>query len=129
MTISLTLLAGIGLLYIIFGINVGVIRGKTNTNIGVGEDHNLMLAIRAHGNLAEWAPIAVMLIGAMEYLGASKAMVASLAGAYFIARILQSVGILKEGEKPHPFRIAGALGNVVTIIWASVYVFLNAGAF
>lgn len=128
MPISFSLLAAIGLVYIAFGINVGVKRSKTKTNIGPGDDRTLMLAIRAHGNLAEWAPVAVMLIAAMEYLGASTGMLTALAGGYLLARILHSAGILMESEKPHPFRVVGALGNVITVLWGSIYVGLYAGA-
>jgi len=129
MPISLTLLAAVGILYIIFGAIVGVTRGKTKTNIGLGDDERLLLANRAHANLAEWAPIPLMLIAGMEYLGASTVLLASLAGGYLVTRILHSVGILKGGEKPHPFRMVGAIGNLITIVWASVYVALYAGAF
>jgi len=129
MPISLTLLAAVGILYIVFGTIVGAARGKTKTNIGLGDDKRLLLANRAHGNLTEWAPMALMLIAAMEYLGASTAMLTSLAVGYFITRILHSVGILKESEKPHPFRVIGAVGNLIVIAWGSIYVGLYAGAF
>jgi len=129
MPISLTLLAAVGILYIIFGAIVGATRGKTKTNIGLGDDKRLLLANRAHGNLTEWAPMPLMLIAAMEYLSASTVMLTSLAVGYFIARVLHSVGILKDSEKPHPFRVIGAVGNLITIVWGSVYVALYAGAF
>lgn len=129
MPISLTLLAAVGILYIVFGMIVGMARGKSKTSIGLGDDKRLLLASRAHGNLTEWAPIPLMLIGGMEYLGAQTTMLASVALGYFIARVLQSVGILMEGEKPHPFRVIGAVGNLVVILWGSVYVGLYAGAF
>lgn len=129
MPISLTLLAAVGILYIIFGAIVGVNRSKTKTNIGLGDDKRLLLASRAHGNLTEWAPMPLMLIAAMEYLGASTTMLTSLAIGYFIARLLHSIGILKDGEKPHPFRVIGAVGNLIVIVWGCVYVGLNAGAF
>ena len=129
MTISLTLLAGIGLLYIVFGVLSGSRRGKTKTSLGAGTDPEMVKAFRSHGNLTEWAPIAVMLIAGMEYLGASTTLVASLAGAYFISRTLHSAGIFLEGEKPNKLRAIGALGGTVVIAWATVYVGLNAGAF
>lgn len=129
MPISLTLLGAVGILYIVFGAIVGMTRGKTKINIGLGDDKRLLLASRAHGNLAEWAPIPLMLIGGMEYLGAPTTMLASLAIGYFITRVLHSVGILKDSEKPHPFRVIGAVGNLVVILWGSVYVGLYAGAF
>ena len=129
MPISLTLLAAVGILYIIFGAIVGVARSKTKTNIGLGDDKRMLLANRAHGNLTEWAPMPLMLIAAMEYLGASTTMLASLAVGYFAARVLHSVGILKDSEKAHPFRVIGAVGNLIVIVWGSVYVGLNAGAF
>lgn len=129
MPISLTLLAAVGILYIVFGMIVGMARGKSQTSIGLGDDPKLLLASRAHGNLTEWAPIPLMLIAGMEYLDAPITMLASLAIGYFIARVLQSVGILMEGEKPHPFRVIGAIGNLVVILWGSVYLGLYAGAF
>lgn len=129
MTISLTLLAGMGLLYIVFGVLAGGKRGKTKTSLGAGTDPDMIKAFRAHGNLTEWAPIAVMLIAGMEYLQASTPLLVSLASVYFVARALHSAGILMEGEKPHIFRAIGALGGTVVIAWATVYVALNAGAF
>lgn len=127
MPISLTLLTGMGLLYIVFGMLSGGKRGKTKTSLGAGSDPAMIKAFRAHGNLTEWAPIAVMLIAGMEYLGASTTLVASLAGVYFIARTLHSTGILIEGDKPHIFRPIGALGGTIVIAWATIYVALNAG--
>ncbi|WP_262694223.1 MAPEG family protein [Kordiimonas aquimaris] len=127
MPISLTLLAGIGLLYIVFGMLSGGRRSKTKTSLGAGSDPAMVKAFRAHANLTEWAPIAVMLIAGMEYLEAPKILVASLAGVYFAARILHSTGILIEGDKPHIFRPIGALGGTIVIAWATIYVALNAG--
>jgi len=128
MPISLTLLAAVGILYIIFGAIVGITRGKTKTNIGLGDDERMLLANRAHANMAEWAPIPIMLIAGMEYLDAPNTMLTSLAGGYLVTRAMHSVGILKGGEKPHPFRVIGAIGNMITIVWGSIYVGLYAGA-
>lgn len=127
MPITLTLLAGIGLLYIAFGMLAGKTRGATKTSLGAGTDPQMIKAFRAHGNLIEWAPIAIMLIGGMEYLGAPSLLVGSLAGVYFVARALHSTGIYIEGDKPNILRPIGALAGTFVIAWGVVYVGLNAG--
>lgn len=129
MPITLTLVAFIGLLYLAFGVNVGIVRARTKTLLGPGDDPKLMRAIRAHGNLAEWAPIAILLIAAMEYSEAPTVMVAGLAGAYAFARICHGIGLIREYGPPHPLRAVGAFTNILVVTWGSVYVLANAGLF
>lgn len=121
MLITMTLIAAIGVIYLGFGINVGVVRARTNTLLGPGDDPRLMRAIRAHGNLAEWAPIAIFLVAALEYSGSPTQMVAGLAGAYAFARVLHGIGLINEFGKPHPLRAIGAFTNVLVVAWGSVY--------
>ena len=121
MHITITLIAALGLIYLAFGINVGIVRAKTNTLLGPGDDPHLMRAIRAHGNLAEWAPIALFLIAALEYSSAPTQMVAGLAGAYGTARVLHGIGLINEFGKPHPLRAIGAFTNVIVVAWCSLY--------
>lgn len=125
MPITLTLVALLGFLYLTFGIYVGIVRARTKTLLGPGEDPQLMRAIRAHGNLAEWAPIAVLLIAGMEYTGAGRGMLMGLAGAYAIARLCHGIGLIREDGKPHPLRAVGAFTNIAVVLWGSVYLILN----
>ena len=136
MPVTLTLLAGLAFLYIAFGANVGVNRARSKILIGLGDDRRLLLANRAHGNITEWAPIAVMLIGALEYLDASRTLVAALAAVYFISRACHSLGILRESSeqypphaagasgKPHPLRATGAVGGTAVIAWCAVHILI-----
>lgn len=125
MPITFSLLAGIGLLYLAFGLNVGIVRARTKTLLGPGDDPRLMRAIRAHGNLAEWAPLAMMLVAAMEYAGAATVMVSALAAAYLAARICHGIGLLREYGKPHPLRAIGAFTNILVVAWGSIYLLLG----
>lgn len=121
MPITMTLIAIVGLIYLGFGINVGIVRAQTSTLLGPGEDPRLMRAIRAHGNLAEWAPIAIFLIAALEYSAAPTTMVAGLATAYAVARLLHGLGLINEYGRPHPLRAIGAFTNVIVVACGSVY--------
>ena len=121
MLVTMTLIAAIGVIYLGFGINVGVVRARTQTLLGPGDDPRLMRAIRAHGNLAEWAPIAILLIAALEYAAAPTTMVMGLASAYAAARVLHGIGLINEYGKPHPLRAIGAFTNVIVVAWGSVY--------
>ncbi|MBO6504977.1 MAG: MAPEG family protein [Kordiimonadaceae bacterium] len=121
MLITTTLIAAIGVIYLGFGINVGIVRARTQTLLGPGDDPRLMRAIRAHGNLAEWAPIAILLIAALENSAAPTTMVTGLASAYAAARLLHGIGLINEYGKPHPLRAIGAFTNVIVVAWGSVY--------
>ena len=47
----------------------GLIRGKTKTMLGDGGSSELLQSIRAHGNLMEHAPIALLLLLLLEMQG------------------------------------------------------------
>lgn len=129
MPVTITFIGLIGLVYLAFGINVGVVRARTKTLLGPGDDPRLMRAIRAHGNLAEWAPVAILLIGGMEYVGASETLLISLAGAYVFARVCHGIGLVREYGNPHPLRAVGAFINIVVVSWGSVYLLSSSGLF
>jgi len=125
MQITFTLAAMIALLALALGINVGRLRGRHKVFLGNSDHVDLFRAQRAHGNLIEWAPIVILLIGAMEYMGADKILLIALGETYFIARICHAFGVILEKDKPHPLRAIGALGNVIILVWASIYILTN----
>ena len=51
----------LGLLSVALGIQVGRARLAAGVSILHGDDMNLALAMRKHGNLTEWAPMALIL--------------------------------------------------------------------
>ena len=49
-------------------------RVQTRTDIGTGDNVSMVKAVRAHGNAAEYVPLALLLIAALEIAGAPHAL-------------------------------------------------------
>lgn len=119
MTITLIAASFIGLLLIYLSYNVSKHRLRAQVSVGDGGDEGLMKAIRAHGNLIEYAPIGLILIGLLEYRGASSILVLVLASAFVLGRYMHGLAFEKfEGK--NPFRMLGTILTWLTILVASI---------
>src|SRR3954468_4607678 len=70
--------------------------GRVSLKAGHGDagDETLRRRIRAHGNFAEYAPMALILLGLVEAFGAARATVLGLAITLCLSRVLHAVGML-----------------------------------
>lgn len=108
-----TLTAGaILLLQMLLMINVGRVRGATETLFGMGEPR-LQRAVRVHGNLTENAGIFVATFALVEILGGAPWAVATLCGVFVVARIAHAIG-LGTNTGMSALRVVGALGTLLT---------------
>jgi len=88
------LYAGIlGFLYIALTVRVIHGRWKYRVGIGTGQNPDLALRIRVHGNFMEFAPIALGLIALVEIGGASPAQLHALGATLVIGRLLHVWGL------------------------------------
>src|ERR1700733_9084700 len=97
--------AGIlGLVYTGLSIAVGIQRGRANLSLGVGDNANaaigaedkvprLYIAIRRHGQFAEYVPISLLLILLLELNHANQIAIAVFAAALVLSRIFMAIGI------------------------------------
>ena len=90
-------------------------------DIGDGGKPALAQAIRAHGNFAEHAPLALLLIVLAEALGAHHGLIHGLGATLIVARIASAVG-LSRSLGPTPPRQAGAGLTIVVIVAASLLI-------
>lgn len=116
MTLPVTaaLAAAMGALLLLLAIDTVRQRFRTSTAHGLGEDQRLTSACRSHGNLAEHAPIVIILVGLLELSQANHMGLMIVSGAFIIGRILHIHGLYnpKEGGPP----LTRALGVIVTWI-------------
>jgi hypothetical protein len=85
-------------------------RVTTKTDIGTGDNEAMTKAARAHGNAAEYVPLAVVVIGALELTGAPAGLLHGLGATLTIGRLLHAQGIYSSlGTSPGRF-----LGTVLT---------------
>jgi hypothetical protein len=105
------------LFYFALALNVSILRGRTKTSIGVGDDPSgaLNRAVRAHGNAAEYTPLFVALFLYFALAGASG-WITWVVVIVTICRVLHGAGMLMSGDfkgPPHPLRGIGALGTYI----------------
>lgn len=81
-------------LMVLLSAQTSLSRAHMKTGHGDAGDETLRRRIRAHGNFAEYAPMALILLGLVEALGVSRVAVLALAIAFCVARVLHAVGML-----------------------------------
>ena len=74
MEITLLYASLLTILAIFLAIKVGMNRVDTNIMTGEGESTMLLQSVRAHGNLIEYAPLALILLALLEMQNVSDSM-------------------------------------------------------
>jgi uncharacterized protein len=118
--------AMIGLLAAILTVNVIHNRVALKIDTGDGGNAKMGIAIRAHANFAQHAPLALLLIGFAEALGTGKTIIHILGAALVLARLLSAWG-LSSAEGQSFGRQSGAGLTVLVLAAASVTILLRWG--
>lgn len=88
------LYAGVlGIILVAISVRVSVLRGKFKVMFGDGGQEDLTRAIRGQGNLIEYVPLALLLIGIVEWDGMKPWVVHTLAGALLASRVIHYWGL------------------------------------
>jgi uncharacterized membrane protein YecN with MAPEG domain len=102
----------LGLLAVALAVNVGLMRGRKRIDLGDGGDAEMQAAVRAHGNLVEFAPITLLIIYmASDFYGFRA--VASLSVVLLVARVLHAggmLGLIPKGRMMGTIASAAVLG-------------------
>lgn len=106
----------IGVLAVLLTLNVGRMRTKKKISLGDGGDREMIAAIRAHGNLVEFAPLCLLVIWLLNGPYGHRT-VAVMGIVLLLARLLHAGGML--GLVPMG-RTVGAVGTTVLLAVASI---------
>ena len=108
-------------------LSVRVVRIRRQEKVGIGDANNLRLkrAIRAHGNFAEYAPLAVILAAFVEIQQFAAVIVHALCWILIVGRLIHAYGVSQEKED-YRFRVAGM---VLTLTSIALSALLLAGSF
>ena len=106
----------IGVLAVVLTVNVGRIRTKKRISLGDGGDPEMVSAIRAHGNLMEFAPLCLLIIWLLNGPYGHHT-IAVMGIILLVSRVLHAGGML--GLIPMG-RTAGAVGTTVLLAVASI---------
>ncbi len=86
-------------------------RGKYQAGLGDGGNPALLQRIRMHGNLAENAPLFLILLMLTEWTGQWGAVVPWIALGFVLVRLSHAIGLaISAGVTP--FRFAGVVGTI-----------------
>jgi uncharacterized membrane protein YecN with MAPEG domain len=114
----------IGLLAVTLTVNV--IRNRVGLKVedGDGGKAPMRMAIRAHANFAQHAPLALLLIGYAEATGNSRIIIHILGAALVLARLLSAWG-LATVEGPSFGRQSGAGLTMLVMLGASLVILVR----
>jgi len=113
------------LLVTVLGGNVSRLRGKLQAGLGVPLPGDLVRPQRAHGNAAEWVPLWLALLVALELSGrVPQFWLHLLAGTFFGARVLHAIGFYRKSKLSIP---GAGLTYLVLLIMGAWAVFLGLG--
>lgn len=95
---------------------------------GDAEDPGLIAASRSHGNLAEHAPIVLIMLGLLENAGASATYLTAIAAVFVVGRFAHAWGLhikSEPGKSPIPRQI-GVVATWLTILVLSIWLLVLA---
>jgi hypothetical protein len=117
MSVHITALyAGLtGLLFL--GCVIQVVRQRVRAGVGIGDggDERLLRAIRVHGNLAEYAPIVLLLLLVCELNGGRPWLLHVLGGVFVLSRLAHAYGLSGSAGRS-PGRFAGTVGTWAVLL-------------
>jgi uncharacterized membrane protein YecN with MAPEG domain len=114
----------LGLLFILLSANVSRYRFSGHVSLGDGNNPKLAQAVRAHGNFAEYVPLALILIGLMEVAGAKPGILHAFGVALVVGRLLHAWGITQPNSA-HGSRKIGISLTWLVIFGASIFLLVS----
>ena len=108
------------LLYFALSVNIIRLRCRDRVGLGTGDSQDLKVAVRIHGNFAEYVPLSLLLLVVMELQGAAVDLLYGLGAALFVARICHALG-LTMSVGPSWARTVGVLGTFSVLLLQAGY--------
>lgn len=100
--------------------NVSNLRRKEKVSVGVGESKALQLAVRMHGNNAEFVPLAILMLLLAELCGGASLWLHVAGGLLLVARVSHAIGLPRPA--PNVFRFGGTAVTWVGIVAMACWV-------
>ncbi len=114
MTLPVTAALAIAMAGLLLLLAIDTVRCRFRLRVphGTGDDARLTSASRAHGNLAEHAPIVIILVGLLELSRANHMALMAVAGLFILGRLAHIHGLYNPKENGPP--LGRSLGVIVT---------------
>lgn len=130
MTPTITALyAGLaGLLLLVLAVLVVARRRSAKIGLGVRDDRELERRVRAHGNAAEYVPIALLLLLVAELSGLGSSWLHAAGIALVGSRVAHAFGLTRSAGTS-PGRFVGTLGTWLVILALSGWLVARGAGF
>jgi uncharacterized protein len=115
----------IGLWAVVLSNYVSINRGKYKILHGDGGNPEMAAIIRRHGNLTEYVPLALILLGLAELTGLPPTWMHVLGILLVVSRLVHPFGV-SVTNPGSPLRIMGAVGTHIVTVAASLYILWTA---
>ena len=115
--------AVLALVFVALSVNVIKGRRERKVPIGVSGAGDLERRVRAHGNFAEYAPFALLLLAMAEVRGAAPFVLHALCVSLLLGRLAHAWGVSRTDEDLR-FRVAGMAATFAAIGGAALTLLL-----
>ncbi|MCP5075863.1 MAG: glutathione S-transferase [Rhodobacteraceae bacterium] len=116
-------IAILGLLFLPITMRVALYRIKSRISLGTGDDPEMVRRMRGQANFVETVPMALILLVAMEVLGASNTWLHALGLTLVLGRVVHYLGLIKLA--PLSFRLFGIGVTLLTIFLGSIWILID----
>jgi hypothetical protein len=94
-------------------------RTGAGPSVGMTGDERFTRAVRAHGNLGEYAPLFLLLLGVYEIQGGHHWLLVGMSTLFVLSRLLHAVGFGFLGRGP--WRTIGMIGTNATLLTLATF--------
>ena len=116
-----------GLVLIWLAAQVGRLRGALGVSIGDGGEPRLIRAMRGQANFVELAPMTLILMFGLAFLGAPPWLLHALGLALTVGRALHGLHFM-QADAPRWQRAAGAVLSLGALLFAAIALLGHAAA-
>jgi uncharacterized membrane protein YecN with MAPEG domain len=117
--------AVVGLWAVVLSNYVSTMRGKYKILHGDGGNAEMAAVIRRFGNLTEYVPLALILLGMAEASGLPSAWTHGLGILLVVSRLVHPFGV-SVAKPANPLRIVGTVGTHIVTAGAALYILWTA---
>ncbi|BDY04427.1 MAPEG family protein [Ferrimonas sp. YFM] len=96
-------------LALVLAFRVVRLRRSRKIGVGTGQDKELTICVRCHGNMLEYAPLVLLMLATAELNGANSTLLHLCGVSWIIARVLHPWGLTQGGGGYHKGRFLGTL--------------------
>jgi uncharacterized protein len=114
-TVTILYAGLLGLMSLVLSAASGIMRGKKNIDAGDGGDRDQLFAMRRHANFVEYVPLALILIGLLEFKGVASNFIHYLGAALLVGRVLHAA-FFTQGVKSVPRGIGAGITAIVIAV-------------